>query len=178
MLQRWDLCSRTVHGFHNKWKLQSYILHCVSKLDKVPLVADDVVVVLLVLNCDLTIGCPGVFELALATELSTEEQQSIPELGLILISRYMFCLGVLLEFPGISQDMEFGIHWFEAGDYLAWTFSLGRRRIADSVRVDNVIRLKVDSCFWRCLKDLGSRVFSWGLLNARETNEGAPAILF
>ena len=81
-----------------------------SKLDKVPLVADDVVVVLLVLNCDLTIGCPGVFKLALATELSTEEKQSIPELGLILISRYMFCLGVLLEFPGISQDMEFGIH--------------------------------------------------------------------
>lgn len=93
-----------MHKVHIK-KLQSYILNYVTKPDKVTLVVDDVVLVLMVFDCDLVIGC--VFQPALAAALPADEQQSIPELRQVLISGYILCLGVLLKCPDISQNMKF-----------------------------------------------------------------------
>ena len=116
-------------------KLQSRILQRVSKFNEVALVLDNMALVLVILDQDLSIRSPRVPEAALAAKLSAK---SVPALCEVFVSGYMLSFVMLLEF--FTQNMKFRIHRFESTDTLAWSFSL-RIRITDSVGIDYVIGL-------------------------------------
>ena len=121
-------------------KLQSRILQTVSKFNEVAFVLDNMALVLVILDQDLSMQCPRVPEAALAAKLSAKIQNSVPVLCEVFVSRYMLSFVMLFEFSGVTHNVKFRIHRFETGDNLAWSFSL-RIRITDSVGIDNVIGL-------------------------------------
>ena len=120
-------------------KLQARIVQRVSK-NEVALVLDNMALVLVILDQDLSIRSSRVPEAAQAAKLSAKIQKSVPALCEVFVSRYMLNFVMLLEFSGVMQNVKFRIHRFETGDNLAWSFSLGIR-ITDSVGIDYVIGL-------------------------------------
>ena len=111
-----------------------------SKFNEVALVLDNMALVLVILDQDLSIRSQRVPEAALATKLSAKMQKSVSALCGVFVSRYMLSFVLLFEFSGVTQNVKFRTHRFETSDNLAWSFSL-RIRITDSMGIDNVIGL-------------------------------------
>ena len=100
-------------------KLQARIVQRVSKFNEVALVLDNMALVLVILDQDLSIRSSRVPEAAQAAKLSAKIQKSVPALCEVFVSRYMLSFVMLFEFSGVTQNVKFRIHRFETGDNLA-----------------------------------------------------------